>query len=198
MKHLTKPIRAIHFMVLAFLMLCYWTSVSAQTIVDIKDWRVRTIKENHAGIAYPIRDKDKDVVRIGVYCSKGTRNIFFNNPLFAEFKNNNKMLQRLKNTSTNPILVFNDDYDNEYQLTLGYSKSGTRTGFNRDSKVTLPDGTTLRALKALNVIKNKLLSSKTVWIGYERPDNGAFGGKVYSLSGSTAAIGEVYKIGSCK
>ena len=158
MKHLTKPIRAIHLMVLAFLMLCYWTSVSAQTIVDIKDWRVRTIKENHASIAYPIRDKD--VVRIGVYCSKGTRNIFFNSPLFAEFKNNNKMLQRLKSTSTNPILVFNDDYENEYQLTLGYSKSGTRVGFNRDSKVTLPDGTTLRALNALNVIKNNLLSTK--------------------------------------
>jgi len=46
-------------------------------------------------------------------------------------------------------------------------------------------------------IKNMLMTNSTFWIGYENPETGNTSGRVYSLSGSTAAINSAYKTGNC-
>jgi len=93
--------------------------------------------------------------------------------------------------------MFNDS-TKEYKLQLGYWKKGDpNTKIHKDSTLTLPNGTLLKGLDALKKIKNMLMANSTVWIGYENPETGNTSGRVYSLSGSTAAINYVYKIGSC-
>jgi hypothetical protein len=173
---------------------------SPENTTDVKDWRIRTYQNHMGGIAY-VNNKS-DTVYIGVNCSNGSRNILFYNPDFMEFKGKRSIISKVSTASKSPILVFNDDYNNQYKLGLNKiresSDGGDYYGFALGSTVKIPNGKTLESLDALNKVKNLLMSNKTVWIGYKNPKSKEYQGHKYSLSGSTTAIKRAYKIGKCK
>jgi len=164
-----------------------------------KDWTAHIWEKKNGGMAYPTESRfpqAKSTV-IGIACKKRARNIYFFNPAREVFAGNKKMMAKIEILSKSPILMFNDS-TKEYKLQLGYWKKGDpNTKIHKDSTLTLPNGTLLKGLDALKKIKNMLMANSTVWIGYENPETGNTSGRVYSLSGSTAAINYVYKIGSC-
>jgi len=173
---------------------------SASTIDKItKDWTAHTWEKRNGGMAYPTDSMFPEAksTGVGIACKKRARNIYFFNPARETFKDNKKTMAKIEILSKFPILTFNDSTE-EYKLSVDYWRKGDpNTKIHKDSTLTLPNGTVLKGLDALKKIKNMLMANSTFWIGYKNPETENTSGRVYSLSGSTAAINSVYKLGNC-
>ena len=176
-----------------------WSAEPLGGTIISKKWRILVLDNNTVGgIAYAANKAD--ALLIGVTCTEATRNILFINPDIEKYDGNRSMKNKAKSASESPILVFNEDFDNQYALGLFENASwgDGAYGFALGSTLKLPDGSVMKNLKALLTTKEMLQSNNSVWIGFENPETGNTVGRKISLSGSTGAINKVYKMGNCE
>jgi hypothetical protein len=163
-----------------------------------RDWNVASFYNGDGGIAYT--SNKNGIPYVAVSCFEKTRNIVMVNFDFENYADNRKMLVKIKKTSKSPTIVFNDDYNNQYKLQLSARTDGGQNEYKMvlGSTLTLPSGKVLKNLEAFNKMKNLIMSNSSIWVGYADPKTGEYNGMKYSLSGSTAAIKKIYKMGNCE